>query len=310
MELKERFRKWWIKSDRPGRGKCLEEFKNLSAWQVQGYLREFRTTEPLAELKTDKEDLFKRDNEITNDWNGETLIRFGIVSDTHLCNKDQQLTFLNKLYDIFKEQGLDKVYHAGDITDGYYRNRPGHIYELIPGCIGADEQTEYVVKSYPQREGIETYFIDGNHDQTHIVNGGTNISKKIASERPDMKYLGCSNARVYLTPNCTMELNHPLDGASYALSYSTQKYIDSMSGGEKPNILINGHHHKAMYLFYRNIHALEAGTVCAQTPWMRGKRIAAHVGGWIITLWVDKDGTITKFIPEFIPQYTSKKDDY
>ena len=82
--------------------------------------------------------------------------------------------------------------------------------------------------------------------------------------------MGQLNARVYLTPNCILELNHPLDGAAYALSYSLQKYIESMQGGTKPNILLNGHHHKAMYLFYRNVHAFEAGTFQAQSSWMKG----------------------------------------
>ena len=77
----------------------------------------------------------------------------------------------------------------------------------------------------------------------HIKNGGIDIGRIIARERQDMTYLGQSNAKINLTPKCVLEINHPLDGASYAIS-SLQKLIDSMSGGDKPNILINGHHHK------------------------------------------------------------------
>jgi DNA polymerase II small subunit/DNA polymerase delta subunit B len=83
-----------------------------------------------------------------------------------------------------------------------------------------------------------------------------------------------------------------------------------MTGGEKPSILINGHHHKAMYLFYRNVHAIECGTLEAQSGWMKGKRIAAHVGGWIIEIHVDEEGTINRFKSEFIPFYKMIKDDY
>jgi hypothetical protein len=125
-----------------------------------------------------------------------------------------------------------------------------------------------------------------------------------------MIYLGMLNAKINLTPNCVVELNHPLDGGSYALSYSTQKSIDAMTGGEKPNILLTGHHHKAMYLFYRNIHALECGTFEAQSAWMKGKRLAAHVGGWICTVHVDDNGNVTRFIPEFVPFYDMVKEDY
>lgn len=74
-----------------------------------------------------------------------------------------------------------------------------------------------------------------------------------------------------------------------------------MSQDDLPNIYLTGHHHKAIYLYYRGIHCLEAGTFEAQTPWMRGKRLAAHVGGWIVTLHVDAEGNIKRFIPEWIP---------
>ena len=51
--------------------------------------------------------------------------------------------------------------------------------------------------------------------------------------------------KIMLTPNCRMDLFHPLDGSSYAVSYSGQKYMDSITGGDKPNILFVGHHHKS-----------------------------------------------------------------
>ena len=38
-----------------------------------------------------------------------------------------------------------------------------------------------------------------------------------------MIYLGQSDAVISLTPNCTLELRHPLDGTAYALSYKLQK---------------------------------------------------------------------------------------
>src|SRR5690606_15237948 len=116
---------------------------------------------------------------------------------------------------------------------------------------GADDQARYVIEKHPYRIGIVTRFILGNHDTSHIKNGGHNIGIPITSKREDLQYLGIYNAKINITPNCVVELNHPLDGASYALSYSLQKLIDSMSGGDKPNILLNGHHHKLFYMMYR-----------------------------------------------------------
>ena len=241
-------------------------------------------------------------------WNGEKIIRFGVVSDTHLCNKCQQLTHLNAVYDIFEREGITTVYHGGDMVDGYYKNRPGHIYELFR--IGADEQADYAIEAYPKRKGIVTKFVSGNHDHAHIINGGTNIGVKIANGRDDMIYLGMSNAKVNLTPNCILEVNHPEDGSSYSISYSLQKTIDAMMGGEKPNIFLNAHHHKLFYMIYRNIHAFEIGTFEEQTPFMKGKKLAAHVGGIIIEVHVNDEGTVTRCKNEFIPFYRMVKNDY
>lgn len=240
-------------------------------------------------------------------WTGDQIIRFGVVADTHLCSKWQQLTHLNTVYDIFQREGITTVYHAGDITEGY-NMRTGHEYEVFKH--GADEQVEYVIENYPSRSGLTTYFITGNHDHSHIKAAGHDIGKPIARAREDMCYLGMANAKVKLTPNCTLEINHPLDGSSYALSYSLQKTIDAMSGGEKPNILLNGHHHKTFQMFYRNIHAFECGTLQSQTNWMRGKRLPAHIGGWILTVHVDGDGTVTRCIGEWIPFYDAIAEDY
>lgn len=249
-------------------------------------------------------------NRVESTWAGEKVIRFGVLGDTQLCSKFQQLTFLNSVYDLFRKEGIESVYHTGDITEGYNKGRHGHIYDLVPACIGADEQAEYVINNYPKREGITTHYISGNHDHWHITNGGVNIGKMISRERDDMKYLGMSNAVVELTQNCTMQLNHPEDGSSYAISYTSQKYADSLSGGQKPNILLQGHYHKFEYLFYRNIHIVQTGTLCAQTSWMRAKKIAAHVGAGIIEVHVNDVGEITRFKIEWIPQYHSVERDY
>jgi predicted phosphodiesterase len=252
-------------------------------------------------------DIVPKDNIYNVDWNGDKIIRFGTVSDTHMNSKDQQLTHLNTLYDIFQKEGITDVYHAGDIDEGE-NMRQGHKYECFNQ--GADAHERYIIEKYPYREGIKTYFITGNHDHSMIKACGHDIGLVIAKERKDMIYLGMSNAKINLTPNCVLEVNHPLDGASYALSYTLQKTIDSMSGGEKPSILLNGHHHKAMYIFYRNVHAFECGTLQGQTAWMRGKRLPAHVGGWIIEVHVNDEGTITRCKGEFIPFYKMLKEDY
>ena len=240
-------------------------------------------------------------------WDGTTTLRFALLGDTQFGSKYAQLTYLHDFYDICKAEQIKAVYHTGDITDGL-KMRVGHEYELYE--VSADEMRDDVVKNYPKREDITTYFITGNHDASIYKHVGYDIGQAIANNRPDMKYLGRDCAVVDLTPNCTLELRHPWDGTAYALSYKMQKMIEAMEADSKPNILAVGHYHKAEYLFYRNVHALQTGCFQGQTPFTRGKGISVHMGGWIVTVTVDHDGTIVRFAPEFIPFYSSIKDDY
>lgn len=240
-------------------------------------------------------------------WDGTQIIRFGIMGDTQFGSKYAQISYLHDYYDLCVREGITDVYHTGDITDGL-KMRVGHEYELYE--ISADEMRDDVVKNYPKREGITTHFITGNHDASIYKHVGYDIGQAIANARYDLKYLGRDCATINLTPNCTLELRHPWDGTAYALSYKMQKMIEAMEGDTKPNILAVGHYHKAEYLFYRNVHALQSGCFQGQTPFTRGKGISVHIGGWIVTVRVDENGTIQGFAPEFIPFYSSIKDDY
>jgi len=245
--------------------------------------------------------------EVYDKWTGNKILRFGVVSDTHIGSKFQQLTLLNEAYRVFQQENIKTVYHVGDLTEGESM-RQGHAYECF--LHGGDEITDYIIDRYPKQTDITTRFITGNHDLSITKLSGVDIGKRIAEKRSDMEYLGKLNAKVYLTPNCVIELNHPLDGSSYAYSYSLQKYADSMQGGSKPNILLTGHYHKMMYLDYRNINILSIPSLQSQTTWMRGKRLPAHIGFFIITVHVDEQGTIKRFQPEHFPFYVWKEKDY
>lgn len=240
-------------------------------------------------------------------WNGTTVLKFAIIGDTQLGSKYAQISHLKNFYEICASEGIKDVYHTGDVTDGL-KMRSGHEYELYK--TSADDMVQDVIDNYPKIDGITTHFITGNHDASIYKQVGYDIGNTITEKRPDMKYLGRDCALIFLTPNCKLELRHPWDGTAYALSYKPQKMIEAMESDSKPNILAIGHYHKAEYLFYRNVHCLQTGCFQGQTPYTRGKGISVHIGGWIVTIHVDKNGTITRFGSEFIPYYSSIKDDY
>ena len=231
-------------------------------------------------------------------------IKFGLVTDTHLGSLKANEELLNSAYDIFEQEGIEKVFHAGDITDGEHVYR-GQEFELK--IIGFEAQLEYLVNTYPERESIETHFILGNHDESFWRRAGADIGLHIAKKRTDMIYLGMCEADVNIQmkdAQIKLRLWHPTLGTAYAISYQSQRYIESLSGGKKPNILAIGHFHKAEYLFYRNIHAIQGGCCEFQTRFMASKKIAAMMGFWVITADINEDG-IVNITPKFYPDYES-----
>jgi hypothetical protein len=128
------------------------------------------------------------------------------------------------------------------------------------------------------------------------------VGKDIDSALDNFHFLGHDEADISLK-GVVMKLFHGEDGNSYALSYRIQKIIESFSGGEKPHILITGHVHKYVKIFERNIWAVGVGTMQRQTQWMRGKRIAAHVGFDIGDYWINDKG-LAKMSDTWYPFYT------
>ena len=92
------------------------------------------------------------DNRIEHKWNGDKNNCFGLMGDTQINSKYTQLTHLHKFYDICKAEGIDTVYHTGDIDEGE-QMRPGHQYECYEQ--GADDHVKEIIRVYPKREGIK-----------------------------------------------------------------------------------------------------------------------------------------------------------
>jgi len=281
----------------------IEEIANEGLYQIK------KSQEADGTLRYAIDTLLKQERKEYNHAVGSTnLYTFMVLSDSHMGSMNEQTSFLHYLYDDANQRGIKTVYHCGDISEGWKRSRPDHQFSLH--AISFDEQLEHIVKHYPKRDGITTYFITGNHDHFHIQNGGANIGKGIEAQRSDMKYLGINTAVVKLGEHAKMELFHPQDGSSYALSYGGQKYLDSLNGGDKPNILFVGHHHKSLYFLYRNVHYFEVPSTHSQSDWEKGKRIQNTSGAWIITVEVDSLGSVVRIVPESIIQFKHIKDDW
>lgn len=226
-------------------------------------------------------------------------IKIGVLTDTHIGHQKFSEDRLFQAFEEFRKEKVDFITHSGDVCEGM-SHRPGHIYELDQ--LGYEQQKEYAIKLFSQWTDTDIYAIDGNHDRWFIKSNGAYVVKDIDRRLENFHFIGHDEGDISLDGRATLKLWHGEDGNSYALSYRIQKIIESFSGGEKPSILLAGHTHKYVKVFERNITAISAGCIEAQTSWMRGKRIAAAVGFVILDVWVGDKG-ITKIGDCWYPFY-------
>jgi predicted phosphodiesterase len=160
-----------------------------------------------------------------------TDFRIGVVSDTHLCSNEEALDELHCAYDVFRQEGITTVLHAGDIVTGrgIYRGQEQETKEYT-----IDGQAEYAIANYPARDGVVTHVIGGNHDlEGEAGRVGYDPVKKIADARDDINYLGAWDAWLEFG-GAWVHLLHGKGGMSYSYSYKAQKLVDGYPGGRKP----------------------------------------------------------------------------
>jgi len=234
----------------------------------------------------------------------------GFVTDTHLCSKYERLDVLNALYDRFESYGVERVFHGGNWIDGESRFNKFDIH-----THGFEGQLKYFLKNYPQRKNMETEIISGDdHEGWYVQREHIDVGRIMESRakeigRNDLIDLGYMESDIeYKQPGgkSTIRVIHAGGGSAYAISYTSQKYAEVLQGGEKPSIVLVGHFHKFDWSYPREIHIIQGGCTCDQTPWMRKKKLQAMVGGCV--LWVKQNdiGIFTSVKVEWMPFYDKK----
>ena len=230
------------------------------------------------------------------DFHGDE-IRFGFFTDPHMGSIYYREEFMDSFIRRCEEGKADFVVCGGDVTHGMDPSKYNLLYELTH--IGYAAQKDYAIQQL-KRIPFPIYTIDGNHDRWY-ESLGAHIVEDICKEIPGAKYLGRDEGDIEIA-GITIKTWHGEDGNSYATSYRIQKLIESLTGGEKPNVLLCGHTHKQGYFFERNIHAVTGGALSTQSRWMRSKRLACHSGYHFITMRVN-DGGVGEFTVTWKPFY-------
>jgi len=236
------------------------------------------------------------------------VVRFGLVSDTHLCNKHALEDQLHEAYAVFAREGITAVYVAGNLLDGE-KTYKGQEYEIT--VHGADAQVAYLARTWPKVDGITTHHIASStcHEGYFFKSAGVLIGKQIQTARPDMVYLGLDEADVVIHDSearPTLRLSHPGGGSSYADSYKPQKMVESYSGAEKPTILAIGHYHKGGTYDIRDVQVIQACCLQRQTPFMRKHSLRAVLGFWIVEAGFSEHGSLRRFKTERFKYYLGR----
>lgn len=226
----------------------------------------------------------------------------GVMSDLHFgsihCNCEAITAFVEKAY---TDYDVRKILICGDLLDGAFMYR-GHSYELIEQ--GMDAQIDTMLAYLPEKAGLLYYFITGNHEASFEKSCGTNVGSTIVkasaeNNRTDFNYLGSCEALVKIN-SATIKLKHPTGAPGMTLSLKLQKTINSMPNGEAPDILLMGHYHRYIKIRYKGVYGLEVGTFQTQTPYMRDRDLYPEVGGCVLDIEFNEDGSIKSLMDYFI----------
>jgi hypothetical protein len=233
---------------------------------------------------------------------------FGAAGDLHAASKHCRWDVRSELYQTFIEEGAQCNFDTGNWIDGEASfNR----YDLE--VHGLDAQCRMLARNHPR--GLKTYAVWGDdHEGWYVQREGVDVGRyneSIMREAGhDWTDLGFMEAHVVLKnansgKTASMTVVHPGGGSAYALSYSIQKIIESYEGGEKPAVGLYGHYHKLWSGVIRNVFVLQTACQQDQTPFMRKKRLEAHVGGALVKLRQDpRTGAIASMTPELMRWFT------
>ncbi|NMC35375.1 MAG: hypothetical protein GYA36_23385 [Veillonellaceae bacterium] len=162
------------------------------------------------------------------------IFRIGIVSDTHLGSRFQQLTHLKDFYRSARLNGCSCIVHAGDLTDGYTTAPSRRKNQFI---TSPDDMIDYVVGNYPN--DLKTYFISGNHDEKFVKSLGIDVCREISRNRTDMEFIGSMYGGLEFG---NIIISHGIGNFAEYSRVGTNKKLYSVLS-RPPELIINGHTH-------------------------------------------------------------------
>ncbi len=244
------------------------------------------STDAIWEIKSDKHNKFR-------------IAAFG---DLHAASKYCRWDVREDLIRRAEKFDAQVILDTGNWIDG---ERDFNRYDLE--VVGLDSQLKLLAERYPKTK-IPTYAVTGaDHEGWYSKSNGTDVGLYCEATMRSAGHLwtnlGYIESDIILRNSNSgsgsiLRVAHPGGGAAYALSYAIQKAIESYEGGEKPTVGLFGHYHKMWAGIIRNVWVAVTGCQQDQTPFMRQKKLEAHIGGILIEMEQNpEDGSIISFTP-------------
>ena len=163
--------------------------------------------------------------------------------------------------------------------------------------------------TYPKsRRGVLTYGIGGNHDDSFLSDGGTNVVRQIAARRPDIEYVGQDAAYITIA-GMRIYVQHPDGGGSYAKSYKPQKLSEAIPLDKEVSLHLIGHYHNSGYFRQKRTAVLMLPCFQSQYSWLARKGLHPDIGGWILDIWIDDAGRASRVWFDEL-NYVPREDDW
>ena len=234
-----------------------------------------------------------------------TTIRRGGVSDTHIGHNSELLKIIHEAYDLFVEKKIEIVYHCGDITNGLPKHEEYNKGEVRESR--ATPLTNDVMTLFPQRKGIVTFAITGDHDRWFLDKVGYDLLDPISKIRPDIRHLGIQEGEQSDGQIMTW-LRHYNWGTGYAKSYKGQqvaegllKEIEKEDSRYRGKIfsLLSGGGHVYCAMLYKGIVFIMMPCLQGKTKFITGLGKLSDVGYVIYSITHSESGLLTRFVIEY-----------
>ena len=93
-------------------------------------------------------------------------------------------------------------------------------------------------------------------------------------------------------------MHHGGGGKAYSLSYKLQRYVETLPQNKKIDIVLQGHFHNAMYMYYMDKHCFQVGSLEDETPFSRSMGFKNEKSCWWLDINFDDKGNIYSITPE------------